>query len=327
MTNSTRRALLVQGGAFLFALGSGAASAAAPERVFRVGVLTPSVRAAPNYDGLFDELRLLGLIEGKNPIFDQRGFAAGFAQFPQLAAELVKADVDAILCGGDAAIRAAQQATTTVPIIGVTDDFIGAGLVRSLPNPGSNTTGISMLASELDGKRQQILIDLLPNIHHMAALADVNTTPQRQLEKLETAARDRGIALATYRVANPDEVVPAIMQAKADGAEALNVLGSPLFNITQNEVIARAEALRLPTMHHTPEMAAAGGLIAYGPRFSQIGRLQARLLAKVLRGARPSDLPVELPTTFELAINLKVANAIGVKIPRRMITLADEVLE
>jgi len=318
---------LAQGSAFLFALGAGTASASAPERVFRVGVLTPSVRAAPNYDGLFDELRLLGLIEGKNPIFDQRGFAAGFAQFPQLAAELVNAGVDAILCGGDAAIRAAQQATTTIPIIGVTDDFLGAGLVQSLPNPGSNTTGISMLASDLDGKRQQILIDLLPGIHRMAALADGNTTPPRQLEKLETAARGRGITLATYRVTDPDDVVRAIEQAKADGAEALNVLGSPLFNVTQNEVIARALALRLPAMHHTPEMAAAGGLIAYGPRFSQIGRLQARLLAKVLRGARPGDLPVELPTRFELAINLKVANAVGVKVPRRMISLADEVLE
>ena len=327
MRNSTRRAMLVQASAFLFALGTSSASAPGLRRLFRVGVLTPSARAAPNYDGLFDELRELGLIEGRNPIFDQRGFAAGFAQFPELAADLVNAGVDAILCGGDAAIRAVQQATATIPIIGVTDDFLRAGLVQSLRNPGSNTTGISMLASELDGKRQQILIELLPNIRRMAALADVNTTPPLQIEKLETAAREQGVTLATYRVTDPDEVVAAIDRLKGDGNEALNIPASPLFNITQNEVFARAAALRLPVMHHTPEMAAAGGLIAYGPRFSQIGRLQARLLAKVLRGARPGDLPVELPTKFELAINLGVANAMGLKVPQRMIALADEVIE
>jgi len=327
MKTSTRRAMLIQGSAFLFALGTGTASAPGSERIFRVGVLTPSRRQAPNYDGLFDELRLLGLIEGRNPIFDQRGFAAEFEQFPDLATELVGAGVDAILCGGDAAIRAAQQATSTVPIIGVTDDFIGAGLVQSLSRPGANTTGISMVASELNGKRQDILIDLVPDAQRMAALADANTTPTRQLEALERAAQVHGVALAVYRVTDPDEVAGAIAQAKADGADALNVLGSPLFNITQQEIFARAAALRLPAVHHTPEMADAGGLAGYGPRFSDIGRLQARLLAKVLRGAKPGDLPVELPTRFELALNLKVARAMDFKVPQKMLVLADRVIE
>ena len=319
--------MLIQGSAFLFALGTGTASAPGRERVFRVGVLTPSVRAAPNYDGLFDELRLLGLLEGKNPVFDGRGFAAGFAQFPELATQLVSAGVDAILCGGDAAIRAAQQATRTVPIIGVSDDFIDAGLVQSLSRPGSNTTGISMLASVLNGKRQDILIDLVPGARRMAALADVKTTPPRQLEELERAAQAHGISLATYRVIDPDDVAGAIGQAKADGAEALNVLASPLFNITQQEIFARAAALRLPAIHHTPEMAAAGGLAAYGPRFSEIGRLQARLLAKTLRGAKPGDLPVEQPTKFELALNLKVARAMDFPVPPKITALADQVIE
>jgi putative ABC transport system substrate-binding protein len=324
-TRVTRRLILAQAGALT--LVSLPARAEEAGRVFRIGVLTPSSRAQPNYDGLFDELRTLGFAEGKNLVVDERGFSGRFSQFPELAVELVKAKVDVILCGGDAAIRGAQQATSAIPIIGVTDDFIGAGLIKSLAHPGANTTGISMLSSELDGKRQEVLIDLVPGLRHMAALVDPNTTLPRQLQILQDAARYRRIDLSIHNVAGPDDVVRAVAEAKASGAEALNVLASPLFNITRNTVIAQTIALRLPAMHHTPEMAAEGGLAAYGPRFSEVGRMQARLLVKVLRGAKPAELPVEQPTKIELAINLKTAKAMGLEVPGTLLALADQVIE
>jgi len=321
----TRRSMLLQAGAMM--LVPLVASAREGKRAYRIGVLTPSLRAEPNYDGLFDELRQLGFVAGQNPIVDGRGFAARFAQLPQLAAELVEADVDAILCGGDLAIRAAQQATRTIPIIGVTDDMVGAGLVRSLARPGSNTTGISMLASDLDGKRQEILIDLVPGARRIAALADPNTTPPERLRVLEDAARKRGVELSISRVARPEEVSPAVSEAKAAGAEALLVVASPLFNITRHLIIERTAALRLPAIYHTPEMAEEGGLIAYGPRFSRIGRMQAQLLVKVLRGAKPADVPVEQPVAFELVVNLKTAQAMGLEVPAEVLALADQAIE
>src|SRR5258708_681293 len=154
----TRRTVLLQGGALL--LAPLAASAQEGKRSYRIGVLTPAPRRSPNYVALFDELRKFGLAEGENLFVVGRGFASRSEQFPEFATELAAAEVDAILCGGDDAIRAAQKATKTIPIIGVTDDMVGAGLVRSLARPGSNITGISILASELDGKRQELLIEL-----------------------------------------------------------------------------------------------------------------------------------------------------------------------
>jgi putative ABC transport system substrate-binding protein len=322
----TRRMMLLQCGAFL--LAPAAAAGEDRGRVYRIGVLTPSSRAQPNYDGLFDELRQLGwLAEGQNLLVDERGFEGGSAQFRDLAIGLVRDGVNAILCGGDAAIRAAQQATTAIPIIGVTDDFLAAKLVRSLARPGSNTTGISMLGSELDGKRQEILMDLLPRARRMAVVLDSSTTRTGQIALLQKRAHERGVELSVHQVGRPDEVAPAVAAAKAAGADALNVLASPLFNITRQGIIEQAATLRLPTMHHTPEMAMEGGFAGYGPWFSQVGRLQARLLVKVLRGARPADLPVEQPSRFDLVINLRTARAMGVEVPATMIALADQVVE
>jgi putative tryptophan/tyrosine transport system substrate-binding protein len=322
----TRRMMLLQCGAFL--LAPAAAAGQERGRVYRIGVLTPSSRAQPNYDGLFDELRQLGwLAEGQNLFVDERGFEGGFGQFRALAVGLVRDGIDAILCGGDAAIRAAQQATTAIPIIGVTDDFLAARLVQSLARPGSNTTGISMLAAELDGKRQEILMDLLPRARRMAVVLDSNTTRSGQIAILQKRAHERRVELSIHQVAQPDEVVPAVAAAKTAGADALNMLASPLFNITRHGIIEQAATLHLPTMHHTPEMAVEGGFAGYGPWFSQVGRLQARLLVKVLRGAKPAELPVEQPTRFDLVINLKTAKAMDVDVPATMIALADQVVE
>jgi putative ABC transport system substrate-binding protein len=297
-------------------------------RTYRLGGLSPSSRDSPHYVALFDELRRLGFIEGQNLDVNGRGFGASTGQFAEIAAELARAQVDAIFCAGDVAIRAAQRATATISILGVTDDMVGSGLVRSLANSSGNTTGVSILTTELDGKRQEILIEAVPGIRRMAALADSNVTTPRQLKALQAAARARGVELSVHRIASPDEIVPAIDAAKTSEAAALNVLSSPLLFANRQVIIERAAALRLPAMYQWPEMAEQGGLLAYGPRVVRLFRERlARQLVKLLRGAKPADIPVEQPTNFELVINYGTAQALGHDVPLGLVMRADKVIE
>lgn len=297
------------------------------KRTYRIGVITRSPRMAVNYVAFFDELQRLDFVEGQNLIVDARGFAARSEQFSELALALVGSNVDAFVCGGDLAIRAAQQATQTIPIVGITDDMLSAGLVRSLANPGGNTTGISILATELDGKRLEIISELVPNAQRLAALADYNVTRPGQLTVLENTVRERGTQLSVHRVVRAEEIIGAIDQVKASGAEALNVLASPLLNAQRRFIIERVAALRLPTIYQWPETAKEGGLVAYGPSLAQMGRQNAQQLAKVLAGAKPADLPVQQPTKFDLAINLKSASALGLTVSPTLLNRADEVIE
>jgi ABC-type uncharacterized transport system substrate-binding protein len=299
-----------------------------PGRTYRLGGLTPSPRDAPHYAALFDQLRQLGFIEGQNLTIDWRGYGARTEQFRDIAAELVKAKPDVIFCAGDIAVRAAQQATTTIPILAVTDDMVGAGLVRSLAEPGGNTTGVSILATELDGKRQDILIEAVPRLRRMATLADVNTTTPQKLKELEDAARTRGVELSIHRVAQSEEVLPAIEAMKTSDAAALNVLASPLLFANRRFIIERAASLRLPAVYQFPEMAEDGGLIGYGPRLVEIFReFGRRQLVKLFRGAKPTDLPVEQPSHIEFVINLQTAKAIGHDVPPGLVLRADKVIE
>ena len=160
-----------------------------PGRTYRIGCLYPNPREAPQHIALFEELRRLGFIEGQNLTIHPHGFGLRSEQFLQAAVELVNAGPDVILAGGNPAIRAAQQATTTIPILGLTDDMVGSGLTASMAHPGANTTGVSLLATELDGKRQELLIELIPEVRRIAALTDPNTTEPRQLQALQDAAR------------------------------------------------------------------------------------------------------------------------------------------
>jgi len=304
-----------------------AASAQEAARTYRIGVMTRSPRMAVNYAAFFDELRRQGFIEGQNLAVDARGFAARSEQFPELASALVNSGVDALVCGGAAAIRAAQRATQTIPIVGITDDMVGSGLVRSLAKPGGNTTGISIFAPELDGKRMELLIELVPDGRRMATLADAGTTTPTQLQALRDVARTRGVDLSVHRVGKFDEVVGAIEEAKRAGAASLNVLATPLLNTSRQIIIERTSALRLPAIYQWPETAKEGGLAAYGPSFAQVGRQNAEQLAKVLRGVQPADLPVQQPTKFELVINLKTARALGLKVPPSLLARADDVIE
>jgi putative ABC transport system substrate-binding protein len=305
-----------------------AVTAQEPGRIYRLGHLTPSARDAPHYAALFDELARLGYINGQNLVIDSRGYGMPPERFLELALELIKANVDVIFCAGHAATRAAQQATATIPILAISDDMVGSGLVHSLVQPGGNTTGITILATELDGKRQDILMAAAPHIGRMAALADVNSTTPQQLQALQDATRARGVELSLHGVVKADEIIPAIDAAKTSHAGAINVLSSPLLFANRRIIIERTAALRLPAVYQWPETAEEGGLIAYGPPLFQLFRdLARRYLIKLFRGAKPSDLPVEQPSRFDLIINLQTAKAIGHEIPAGLVLRADKVID
>jgi putative ABC transport system substrate-binding protein len=276
----------------------------------------------------FAEMHRLGFIEGQNLVVDRRGYGLRVEQFSEFARDQVKAQVDVIVCGGEAAARAAQQATATIPLIILVDDALRAGLVRSLAKPAGNVTGVSILASELDGKRQEILVEAVPGLRHMAALVDPGSTTVPQAQALQDAAGARGIKLSIYELTKREDIAPAIVAAKASGAAALNVLASALFFNNRQIVFERVAALRLPAIYQWPEMAEQEGLFGYGPRLVQLYRdVMSRQVVKVLRGAKPADIPVEQPTRFELVINLKVAKGIGHEVPAGLVLRAEKVIE
>ncbi len=277
---------------------------------------------------MFDELRRFGFIDGENLTTVWRHYTLHIDLISELAADLVKAKVDVIYATGDAAIRAAQQATTTIPILGSTDDMVEARLVKSLARPEGNTTGTSILSAELDWKRQEILIEAVPGLRRMAALADSNRASGSRLQALEDTARGRGIELSVHQITRPEDIPAAVDAAKASGAAALNVLASPVLYGSRQMIMQRVAALRLPAIYQFPEVAEEGGFAAYGPRVVQIFRdLMAQQLAKLLRGIKPADIPIEQPDKFELVINLKTAKAMGVTVPEALLVRADKVIE
>jgi putative tryptophan/tyrosine transport system substrate-binding protein len=297
-------------------------------RTYRVGGLSVSPRTAQYIVAMFDEVRRLGFIEGRNLTVDWRGYGLRPDLLSEFAAELVKADVDVIYAVGHSGIRAAQRATTTIPILGSTDDMVGEGLVDSMARPNGNTTGISIFATELNGKRLEILIEAVPGLRRMAALTDSETRANAQLDALQEAARARDVELSIHRIARPEEIPANIDAAKASGAEALNVLSSAILYGSRQIVMQHVAALRLPAIYPFPEAAAEGGFLGYGPRLIRIYRdVLAPQLVKLLRGAESADIPVEQPTKFELAINLKTAKVLGVTIPESFLLRADNVIE
>jgi ABC transporter substrate binding protein/HdeA/HdeB family len=225
---------------------------------------------------VWDELRQHGYVQGAPLSVDRRGFEARYEQFPKIVADLIQGKPDVIMCGGDAAIRAVQTATSSIPIVAITDDMVGAGLVRSLARPGGNTTGISILAADLDGKRQEILLDYVPMTRRMAALSDAQNNTSAQIEHLLEAARSRGIVLSIQRVQRSEDISPALDAAKASGATALNVLASPLL-----QQIAAVSSLARPSCaprDHSSDVAAwcacaAGMAFLIGTAALSIGTL------------------------------------------------------
>jgi putative ABC transport system substrate-binding protein len=321
---------------FITLLGAAAAwprAACAQEagRTYRLGFLLPTARQTPVVEALFDELRLNGFIEGKNLVVVPGGFEATDDNLANRAAALVGAAPDAIIAGPAPPLRALQAMTRTIPLIGMSEDMVGEGLVASLAHPGGNITGISLLSPELDGKRQEILIEAAPGARRIAAMADSRQTPPYHLEVLQHAARSRGVELAVFGVNGPEEIASAIDAAKTSGAEALNFLATPLFSLpgTRNNAIVmeRIAAVRLPAIFQWPETAEAGALAGYGPRFPEMYRQRARMVVRILRGANPADVPVEQPARFQLVINLRAAKALGYEVPAGLVLRADEVIE
>ena len=307
-----------------------AASAQEAGRIYRLGLMLPFPRDAREsvgiVDALTDELRRNGFVERQNLAIEYRAWAPQMDLVSDYAADLAALDVFAV--GGPVAVRAVQKATKIMPILAITDDMISEGVVKSMARPDGNTTGVSILATELNGKRQKILIEGVPGVRRIAALADTATSPPAQLEALQQEAKARGIELSIQRVDKGDEIPAALAAAKASGAGALNVLASPMLHSNHQLIMERVAVLRLPAIFQWPELAEEGRLVAYGPRFTQIVRdLFARQLVQLFRGVKVADIPVEQPSKFELAINLKTANALGVTVPAALVARADKVIE
>jgi putative ABC transport system substrate-binding protein len=294
-------------------------------RTYRLGILAQAPRSAAHWIAFFDELHKYGFTEGSN-LWVIDGFNTPPDRAEKTAKQIVAQRPDIILTAG-VLTKVVQQETQAIPILTVSDDLLAERAVLSLAHPGANTTGISILATELDSKRQEILLEAVPLARRLAILVDPSVTQQRQLEQLVEAGRAHGVSVSVHRVADATEIIPAMDAALAVGAQALNVLASSLFNRYRTQIIARAAALRLPAIYQWPEMAEEGGLMAYGPRFVTPYRQHARQAQKVLEGAKPTDIPVEQPTTVELVINLRTAKGLGLTVPPTVLTRAEQVIE
>ncbi len=295
-------------------------------KIPRIGVLQVWSSADPAVGQIRQALREVGYVDGQNIVIEFRLAEGKAERLPALAAEMVQLKVDAILTFGDPGIRAAQQATKTIPIVAATDDLVGAGLVASLARPGGNTTGVSILASELNVKRLELLKETLPRVSRIAALWDPGSGTFH-LKGLEAAARSLGVELQILEVRRPEDFPRAFEAAKKGQAGALNVLASPFLYGHRQTIIDLATKNRLPAIYQWREMPEAGGLMSYGPTLSELFRLCATVLDKILKGAKPGDLPVEQPTKFELVINMKTAKALGLTIPQSVLARAEEVIQ
>jgi putative ABC transport system substrate-binding protein len=297
-----------------------------PGREYRIGGLSIQPRSAPHWVALFDELRRGGFVEGRNLVVAGRGWDYRAEQFPEMAADLVRANVDVIICIGDVAIRAAQHATAKIPILGVTDDMVGSGLTPSLAKQGGNTTGVSIFASELDVKRLQILHEFAPKARRIAVLADPTTVSTRA--QLMDAARDLGMEIVWFEAQSPDQIDRALDSMMAAKVEGANVLGSPLLSASRGQIIDKLRNARIPAIYQFPETAEDGGLLGYGSSIvSMFREIVARQLVRLLQGATAADLPIEQPTKFELVVNRRTADAMGLALSPSLLLRADRVIE
>jgi putative tryptophan/tyrosine transport system substrate-binding protein len=319
--------------AFIAGLGGAAvwpfvAHAQQSGKVSKIGVLWPGVTfpPPPRMEAFRQALRQLGYVEGQNVAIELRYAQAGPQELPRLAADLVGLNVDVITAFGDLAPKVAQQATTTIPIVAISDDIIGAGLIEGLSRPGGNTTGFTILSPELSAKRLELLQEMVPRMSRVAAFWDP-TTGRSQLGMSENAARALKLTLQIIEVTHRDDLAGAFSAARDGRSEAINVFSSPFLASLYREIVDSAAEFRLPAIYQWKEHVEAGGLMSYGPSLAGMFRQAATIVVKVLRGAKPSDLPVEQPTKLELAINLKTANALSLDISPSLLARADEVIE
>jgi len=293
-----------------------------------IGMLWPgsSPPASPRMESFTQALRQLGFIEGKNVSIELRYARRGPQQLPELAAELVRIKVDVLATFGDLTPKIAQQATGTIPIVAISDDIVGAGIVGSLSRPGANTTGLTIMAPQLSAKRLEVLHEMVPRMSRVAALWDP-TTGASQVETTERAAQSMNLSLQVLEVRRQNDIVDAFRAAQSNRVDAVDVFNSPVLSSLFREIIDLSAEYRLPTMYQWKEHVEAGGLVSYGISLTAMWRQAGTIVVKVLKGAKPADLPIEQPTKFELAVNGRTAKALGIAIPPSVLVRADEVFE
>jgi putative ABC transport system substrate-binding protein len=283
----------------------------------------------PLSDVFTEALRELGWVEGKNVVFEWRYAEDRLERLPELAADLVRLNVDVITTPGTLAPLAAKRATSTIPIVMISaGDPLGSGLVASLARPGGNVTGMSLMVPDLGGKRLELLKQVLPQLARVAVLWNsANPYSAIVFKETQVAGSTLGIEVQSLEVRGPDDFDGAFEAARRQRPDALATVEDPLTLDHRKLIAGFAAGQWLPSLHGTKEFAAAGGLISYGADLADVVRRSAGYVDKILKGATPADLPVQQPTKFELAINLKTAKALGVTIPDKLLALADELIE
>jgi putative tryptophan/tyrosine transport system substrate-binding protein len=301
-----------------------------PGKIRTIGLLNAGPRVLLSVNAqLLDALRELGWIEGKNLVIEFRYAEDRIERLPDLAMELVRLNVDAIVGFGTLAPLAAKQATATIPIImAAAGDPVGSGLVASLARPGSNVTGMSLMAPDLGGKRLELLKEVLPQLASVAVLWNAaNPYAALVFKETQAAGRTFGIEVQSLEVRGPDDFAGAFETARQQGPNALITVEDPLTVGHRTLLAGFAAEQQLPALHGLREFVMAGGLMSYGASVADLYRRAAGYVDKVLKGAKPADLPVQQPTKFEMVVNLKAANALGLQFPPQLLARADEVIE
>ncbi len=309
-----------------------AADAQPAGKVYRVGYLAAgSVTANPrNLEAFRQGLRELGWVEGHNLVIEYRSAEGRFDRLPELAAELVRLKVDVIAAAPTPAAMAAKKATATVPIVGVSlTEPVGIGLIESLARPGGNVTGVAYsVGTDIFGKDLELLKEVVPKVRRVAVLSNPDGPVQPlTISNVKAAARALGLELQLVEARGPGDFDGAFATMARERAGALFVVTDPVFIPHRARLTGLAAKNRLPSMFTQRADVEAGGLISYGPNFADMYRRAATYVDKILKGAKPADLPVEQPTTFELVINLKTAKALGLTIPPSLLQRADEVIQ
>jgi putative ABC transport system substrate-binding protein len=320
-----REFIILLGGAATWPL---VANAQQSGQLFRIGYL--AFLRGQDSETVLQRLSELGYSEGQNLRFDLRSADGQAERLPQLAAELVRTGPDVLIAGfGTLTAKAAKAATTTIPVVFTSvGDPIGAGVVASLNRPGGNVTGVSSEASDVVGKRLQILRECIPGKLTIAVLVNPDTPfSALALPELRAAADARGLRVEVFEARTADQVPVAIEAAKQAGAAGLITLEDPLIVGARRQIAELAAKARLPAVYANRAFAEAGGLMSYGVDRRQLYRRAAEYVDKILKGAKPADLPVEQPTQFEFVINLKAAQALGLTVPNTLLVSADQVIE
>jgi putative ABC transport system substrate-binding protein len=309
------------------------AATQAREKVPLVGYLNSGSPSDPirqrRLEAFRQGLRELGYVDGQNIAIASRWAEEKYERYPALAADLVRLPVDVIVAQSGALTKAAQEATRTIPIVMLhVNDPVGSGLVASLAHPGGNVTGLTIMSPDLVGKQLQLLTEVVPTVSRVAVLLQPdNPASARQLREAEAAARALGVQLHTLEARNPQEIDSAFAAMTREGVGALLILPDSIFGTQRRQIAELAVQRRLPAIFITRDFAEAGGLMAYSANFLDLERRAATYVHKILKGAKPADLPIEQPTKFELVINLKTSQALGITIPPMLLFQADEVIQ